>query len=91
MVAVTVLVAVVMTETVLEPKLAAYAEAPFGVISTSLGDGPTGTVATTVLLAVPITTTALVARTRHVDKVTIRSDGALYRHYYWHGCNYGVG
>src|ERR1051325_2313444 len=51
------IVAMLITETVLLPVFNAYAEAPFEVMAPTFGDTPTGTVATTVLLAVPITTT----------------------------------
>jgi len=60
MVAVTVLVAVRITETVLVPVFDACAEVPSVVMPSTRGLVPTGIVATTVLLAVPITTTVLV-------------------------------
>jgi hypothetical protein len=58
-VAVTVLVAVLMTETVLLLEFATYILVPSGVIPTPNGSSPTAIVAVTALLAVSITETLL--------------------------------
>jgi hypothetical protein len=58
-VAVTLFVAVLITDTVFEFKFATYANAPFGVMATPTGKPPTGIVATTLLLVVEITETEL--------------------------------
>ena len=60
MVATTVFVAVLITETLAVPLFTAYAKTPFGSIANPSGVSPTGTVATTVLVAVAITETVLV-------------------------------
>jgi len=53
----TELVAVSITE--MFERLATYAKAPFGFIAIAAGNPPTGTVATTVLVAALITETVL--------------------------------
>src|SRR5207245_155989 len=60
-VAITVLVAVLITETLFVPSLATYARVPSGVTATKAGlaPAPIGTVATTVLVAVLMTETVL--------------------------------
>src|SRR5581483_7832679 len=61
MVVVTVLVAVLITDTVLAVKFATYTRVPSGVTAMPSGFAPTGTVATIVLVAVLITETLLLA------------------------------
>ena len=58
-VAVTVLVAVAITDTLLPRRLATYTNAPSGLIAVANGVFPTGTVAATVLVAVSTTETEL--------------------------------
>ena len=57
MVATTVLVAVLMTETVSEAKLVTYARAPLGVSATFAGEKPTVIDVVTTLVAVLMTET----------------------------------
>src|SRR5207302_1758072 len=57
--AITVLVAVSITDTVLSPLLVTHARAPPRDTTTPTGLSPTGTVAVTVLVAVSITDTVL--------------------------------
>ena len=61
MVAVTVLVAVLITEIVLLNSFATYAKAPFGETVIPCGAIPTGMVVITVLVAALITETSLLA------------------------------
>ena len=58
-VAITVLVVVLMTDTVLLPLFTMYTSVPSGVIAVPTGPVPTGMVATTVLVVVLITDTEL--------------------------------
>ena len=61
-VALTVLVAALMTETELAPLLLTYTDVPFGLTADPKGFTPTLTVATTDLLPVSMTETLLLLR-----------------------------